>query len=49
MIVDVEMGRPDMSLRPVVERYVGYRMEGFRPAIHRGLPSRELTFIVSLG
>jgi AraC-like DNA-binding protein len=31
-----------------VDRYVGYRQEGFAPGLHRGLPSHHLTFIVSL-
>jgi len=38
---------PAPALRPYVERYVGYRMSGFEPGIHRGLPSRHLTFIVT--
>lgn len=40
---------PVPALRPFVERYAGYRMTGFRPGVHRGLPSRHLTFIISLG
>jgi AraC-like DNA-binding protein len=40
--------RPLPPLRPFVERYSGYRMAGFRPGLHRGLPSRHLTFIISL-
>jgi AraC-like DNA-binding protein len=43
------LGRPAPPLRPFVDRYVGYRQEGFAPGVHRGLPSRHLTFIVSLG
>jgi AraC-like DNA-binding protein len=34
---------------PFVERYVGYRLDGFPAGVHRGLPSRHLTFIVSIG
>ena len=41
--------RPAPPLRPFVDRYIGYRQEGFAPGVHRGLPSRHLTFIVSLG
>lgn len=41
--------RPTPALAPFVERYVGYRLEGFPPGLHRGLPSRHLTFIVSIG
>ena len=37
-----------MALRGYVNRYVGYRLEGYRPGVHRGLPSRQLTFIVRL-
>lgn len=36
-------------MRPFVDRYVGYRLTGFPPSLHRGLPSRHMTFIVSLG
>jgi AraC-like DNA-binding protein len=39
---------PAPSLRPLIARYMGYRMEGFPPALHRGLPSQSMTFIVSL-
>jgi len=48
-VFDVSLGRPRARLRPFVERYTGYRLEGFAPGIHRGLPGRYLTFIVSLG
>ena len=41
--------RPAPPLTPFVERYVGYRMVGFPAGVHRGLPSRHLTFIVSIG
>lgn len=40
---------PAERLRPVVDRYIGYRREGFSPGVHRGLPARHLTFIVSIG
>jgi AraC-like DNA-binding protein len=43
------IGRPAPRLRPYVSSYVGYRMEGFAPGFHAGLPSRSITFIVSLG
>lgn len=42
------VGVPAPPLRPFVHRYTGYRYEGFDPGIHAGLPSRHLTFIVSL-
>ena len=40
--------RPAPALRPWVDAYVGYRIAG-PPGLHRGLPSRHLTLIVSLG
>ena len=39
---------PPARLRPFVSGYVGYRQDGVPPARHRGLPSPELTFIVTL-
>jgi AraC-like DNA-binding protein len=39
---------PPARLRPFVSEYEGYRQEGMPPARHRGLPSPELTFIVTL-
>jgi AraC-like DNA-binding protein len=41
--------RPAPVLASVVDRYVGYRLSGFGAGMHRGLPSRHLTFIVSIG
>jgi AraC-like DNA-binding protein len=41
--------RPAPRLQPFVESYVGYREAGLQGGIHRGLPSRHLTFIVSIG
>ena len=41
--------RPAPALSPFIDRYVGYRMSGFAPGIHRGLPSPHMTFIVSIG
>jgi AraC-like DNA-binding protein len=41
--------RPAPALRPFIDGYVGYRMTGFPPGLHRGLPSRHLTFIASIG
>lgn len=40
---------PAPPLRGYVDSYTGYRTMGPRPGLHRGLPSRHLTFIVSLG
>jgi AraC-like DNA-binding protein len=42
-------GRPAPRLAPYVDGYSGYRLVGHPPGFHRGLPSRHLTFIVSLG
>jgi AraC-like DNA-binding protein len=36
-------------LSPWVDGYLGYRAEGFEPGIHVGMPSHQLTFIISLG
>ena len=40
--------RPAPAVRPLIDAYVGYRIAG-RPGLHRGLPSRHLTLIVSIG
>jgi AraC-like DNA-binding protein len=40
---------PATRLQPLVDRYVGYRLTGFPSGLHRGLPSRHMTFIVSVG
>ena len=42
------IGQPAPRLASYVHRYVGYRYAGFPPGLHRGLPSRYLTFIISL-
>ena len=41
--------RPAPVLEPLVDRYVGYRLSGFGAGVHRGLPSRHMTLIVSIG
>jgi AraC-like DNA-binding protein len=46
-VVDSVVREPATALRPFVERYRGYRLQGFPPGIHHGVPSRYLTFIVS--
>lgn len=40
---------PAPALCSVIDGYVGYRIVGGPPALHRGLPSRHMTFIVSIG
>jgi AraC-like DNA-binding protein len=48
-VIDEHAGHvPPRRLRPFVSGYEGYRQEGMPPALHRGLPSPELTFIVTL-
>jgi hypothetical protein len=42
------VGKPRQRLSPLVAGYTGYRIDGARPGVHRGLPSRYLTFIVTL-
>ena len=42
-------GRPAPALRPLIDSYVGYRTTAPAPALHRGLPSRHLTLIASIG
>jgi AraC-like DNA-binding protein len=39
---------PAEPLRPFVSWYTGYRQAGLAPGRHRGLPSPDLTFIVTL-
>lgn len=39
---------PAPALRPFIDAYRGYRLTGAR-GTHRGLPSRHMTFIVSIG
>jgi AraC-like DNA-binding protein len=39
---------PSVRLQPYLTQYVGYRYSGFPAGLHRGLPSRNLTFIISL-
>lgn len=41
--------RPAPPLRPFIDGYVGYRVDGVPGAVHRGLPSRHLTMIVAIG
>ena len=43
-----ETRRPAPALARVIERYVGYRLSGLPASVHRGLPSRHMTFILSL-
>lgn len=46
--VEMVVGKPRPQLGALVSDYVGYRIAGAEPGVHRGLPSRYLTFIVTL-
>ncbi|MBP2189224.1 helix-turn-helix domain-containing protein [Nocardia goodfellowii] len=46
---EVVVGRPAPGLAGFIDHYIGYRMTGYEPGLHRGLPSRHLTFIVAIG
>jgi AraC-like DNA-binding protein len=46
-VSDGAVRQPADALRPFVERYRGYRLEGFPAGIHHGVPSRYLPFMVS--
>ena len=39
---------PHPSLRPLVSRYIGYEQHDVSLSVHRGLPSRHVTLIISL-
>jgi AraC-like DNA-binding protein len=47
--VDSAVGVPAAPLAAFVRGYHGYHYRGFTPGIHLGLPSRDLTVVVSLG
>lgn len=46
--VDWVTRRPHPALRALVGRYIGYRQRGVTLDVHRGLPSRHVTLIISL-
>lgn len=48
-MLDSRLARPSRQLAPFVKRLVGYRYEGMEPGQHRGLPSCQLTVVLSLG
>lgn len=47
-LVESAAARPRPGLRPLVAGYTGYRIENAEPGVHRGLPSRHLTFIITV-
>ena len=47
-LVEMVAASPRAQLAHLVARYTGYRLEGAQPGVHRGLPSRHMTFIVTL-
>src|SRR5213076_1902147 len=38
---------PAPALRPFIERYLGYRLEGFPAGFHKGVPSSRMPFMFS--
>ena len=48
-VAETAIGVPAPALRGAIGHYTGYRLLGYAPGVHRGLPSRHLTFIVSIG
>lgn len=48
-VAETVLAAPAARLRPLVRTYIGYRYEGFEPGTHLGLPSHDLTVVISLG
>lgn len=46
LTTEYRAGRPAAPLRGLVDAYVGYRIVG-PPGVHRGLPSRHVTFVLA--
>ena len=44
---DTMVRRPPALLAPYVDSIIGYRMHGYHPGEHVGMPSRHLTFVIS--
>jgi AraC-like DNA-binding protein len=42
------VGRPHPVVQPLVSRYIGYEQNDVELPVHRGLPSRHVTLIISL-
>ena len=47
-VVEMADGAPGPAVAPWVEGYLGYRVAGFPPGLHTGMPSPRLTCILSL-
>jgi AraC-like DNA-binding protein len=47
-VSEAAWARPGPGVAPWVEGYLGYRMAGFAPGLHTGMPSHRLTFEISL-
>jgi len=45
---DVAVAPPAPGLRSLIANYIGYHLRGYEAGVHRGLPGRQLTFIISL-
>jgi len=45
---EVVVGRPGRAVGQLVRRHEGFQYSGLKPGAHKGLPSRNLTLIVSL-
>lgn len=48
MSVTWAIRRPHPVLQPLVSRYIGYEQDDVALSVHRGLPSRHVTLIISL-
>ncbi|MEC3982724.1 helix-turn-helix domain-containing protein [Amycolatopsis sp. H20-H5] len=48
MSVDWAVREPHPVLRPLIARYLGYVQDDVTLAVHRGLPSRHVTLVISL-
>lgn len=49
IVAEYATAPPAEPLRRYVDRYIGYRLAGFPPGVHRGLPSRHMTLAVGIG
>ncbi|TNC24288.1 helix-turn-helix domain-containing protein [Amycolatopsis alkalitolerans] len=48
MVTEMAAGQPHPGLRQLVSRYLGYAQDDVPLGLHRGLPSRHVTLIISL-